>query len=549
MPLATLLGVERLTLSTSNQTPGEQSITVPAGTQGVVVFSRANSAGLTLTSSFAGSWTVIPPSSGVEWLQYAPVTSVGAQTITPEWSSFLAEGPVFYLAYIGNIDNSSPATWVRSTSSGEVDSTNVATTINDLLIALDTCSSSTGTFPGAAAGWTTLGSPYNNGQVGARLRSADAPGASSTTVTRVTDTGTSFHGLSVISIIGLSPSFATGTGPRLSSDFGAGPMAGGPSGEYLRGTSAGGSGTTYNDTLTESVTVAESTATTATFGSTLAEAVTPADANATTATFGSALTETVTPADTNAAGTAIPGAITETVTPADEVTVAATFVGALTETVTPADAQTAVATFTSALAETVTPADTGATVAILLAALAEGVTLADAYAGDVASGSTTYNETIAEALTLADALATSQVFANALSETATFADALSAVQVMLATRSEGITVTDTLAVGLSIQTARTESVTMGDSLANTLTLDATLAEAITLAQALGATQVMLSARSETITLAAVFDASVTIAGGYPDPADVREGVQYGPTGIEFTGTFKGGKGVVLIRRR
>lgn len=240
MPLATLLGVERLTLSTSNQTPGAQSITVPAGTQGVVVMSRANSAGLTLSSSFAGTWTAIAPSSGVEWLQYAPVTATGAQTLTPVWSAFLSEGPVFYIFYVGNIDNSSPAAWVRATSSGEVDSTSVASTADDLVIALDTCSSATGTFPGAASGWTTQGTPYNNGNVGARARTADSPGASTTSVTRVLATGTDFHGLSVISIIGLAPSFATGTGPRLTSDLGGGPLAGGPSGEYLRGTSAGG---------------------------------------------------------------------------------------------------------------------------------------------------------------------------------------------------------------------------------------------------------------------------------------------------------------------
>lgn len=212
------LGTETLTLSTSSTTPGPQSITVPAGTQGVVVMARANSSGLTLTSTFAGSWTSVTPSSGVERLLYAPVTATGAQTITPDWGSFLAEGPVIQLFYIGTIDNSSTAAWVRDANAGEVDNTSVASTINDLVIVMDTCSSTTGTFPGAASGWTTRGTPYNNGNVGARSRTADSPGDPTTSVTRVTDTGTAFHGLSVISIFSASWSnVTTGTGGATSS--------------------------------------------------------------------------------------------------------------------------------------------------------------------------------------------------------------------------------------------------------------------------------------------------------------------------------------------
>jgi hypothetical protein len=35
---------------------------------------------------------------------------------------------------------------------------------------------------------------------------------------------------------------------------------------------------------------------------------------------------------------------------------------------------------------------------------------------------------------------------------------------------------------------------------------------------------------------------------WPDPADVRRGVQYGPTGADYTGTMEGGS-IVLMRRR
>lgn len=42
---------------------------------------------------------------------------------------------------------------------------------------------------------------------------------------------------------------------------------------------------------------------------------------------------------------------------------------------------------------------------------------------------------------------------------------------------------------------------------------------------------------------------LSLPGGYPDVGDVRKGVSYGPTGIEYVGTFKGGKGMVWLRRR
>lgn len=42
---------------------------------------------------------------------------------------------------------------------------------------------------------------------------------------------------------------------------------------------------------------------------------------------------------------------------------------------------------------------------------------------------------------------------------------------------------------------------------------------------------------------------LSLPGGYPDAGDVRQGVSYGPTGVEYVGTFKGGKGTIWVRRR
>jgi hypothetical protein len=39
---------------------------------------------------------------------------------------------------------------------------------------------------------------------------------------------------------------------------------------------------------------------------------------------------------------------------------------------------------------------------------------------------------------------------------------------------------------------------------------------------------------------------------WPDPADVKAGVQYGPTGVDYTGTLTatgGGSNLIMARRR
>lgn len=145
--------------------------------------------------------------------------------------------------------------------------------------------------------------------------------------------------------------------------------------------------------------------------------------------------------------------------------------------------------------------------ALFIVTLGESTTLADQYADAVVSGGTTYNETLAESLTLADTMI--------------------ALQVMPAAITDTVTLSDGATVGLVI--------------------GATLSDAITLADALGATQVMVNGLSETVTVAYSSAGTVPGSGVWPDPADVKAGVQYGPTGTEYTGTKQGG-GSYLRRR-
>lgn len=195
-----------LSLGTS-ATPGAQSITVPPDAQGVLVFSR-NYQGrtLTLSSSFAGSFTSTEDTGDeITGVHYAAVSSTGAQTLTPEWSGAITDGPLFVIAFVKGIDNSSPSNWIRDTDAqandviGSAFSLTVDSTANDVVLAFDSQYSSAGAnTPANESGWTSLQTTVNNNETG-RLRSADTPGSSTTSATTQ---GTEYRGLAVVSIKG-----------------------------------------------------------------------------------------------------------------------------------------------------------------------------------------------------------------------------------------------------------------------------------------------------------------------------------------------------------
>jgi hypothetical protein len=58
---------------------------------------------------------------------------------------------------------------------------------------------------------------------------------------------------------------------------------------------------------------------------------------------------------------------------------------------------------------------------------------------------------------------------------------------------------------------------------------------------------MVSTLGESITASALVS-GVVVSLVWPNPSDVRLGVQYGPTGTEYTGELTGGGGVFLRRR-
>lgn len=276
----------------------------------------------------------------------------------------------------------------------------------------------------------------------------------------------------------------------------------------------------HRPTLTESVAVTDSVVSAQTFASAVVESIAAGDGYATSAVFGAVYSESVTLGDSFSGGMLFLNTLSEPIGVTDSLATQATMHNALTAAVAVGDGVTASAIFNSGVTESITPADTPAGPIVFAVSLSEGVTLADSYADSLAGGPQTYNESISEALAVADAYVSAQTFANTLAESVGLTESSTGPMVMAA------------ALG--------ETVGLADGTVGSLIMAASLGEAIAVAESLGATKLMVSVLGETLTLTA--DLTSTLSGSivWPDPSQVLAGVQYGPTGLEYTGTYTDG---------
>lgn len=482
--MALPVGFVNVALSNAGDS-GNVSLTVPSGAKAWAVFGTYYDGNASqAVTSFTGSGFTTDGLIAVgstdymgAYLAWGRVNTTGSQTVRLQKPGFYFEGPTCQIAFFDVADSANcfrlaPPNALGPQCVGNATGALTRSTSSqpgDLVVAWTGCDGG-GTL-GSITDWTQQGSEQITNADKGRVYTRTAPAGSSTSIT--------------------------------------GPANGYPTLGLIAVYDAAGGGTTYNDSVSETVTVADARAAAAVFASARAESVTLADARSSAAVFVSVRAEPV--------------------VVADGLSVARVMAASYSEGVSTSDGVGGAQQFT--------------------AALSDAVTLADQYASSVTGGGTTYNEVLSEALTLADGLVAAHVMQAALAENAALADTLIGLGLFGAALTEPVTPDTALLAGRVMPASVSESVAVGDSSAGGVVISTSLAEAIAMAEALGATQVMLSAVGETTTLTAQFDATVTVPGGYPDPADVREGVTYGPTGVEYTGTFKGGKGVVWIRRR
>jgi hypothetical protein len=153
------------------------------------------------------------------------------------------------------------------------------------------------------------------------------------------------------------------------------------------------------------------------------------------------------------------------------------------------------ATFPNSMSESMTPAAGEASLQTFVLLLTEAQPLADQYASTVSGGAATYNETIAEALAMADQYIAASVYPNAI--------------------SESVAAGETIGSAALFASILTESIGATDGFSPAFTLTTSIAEAIALLDALGSTAVMVASIGATV---AVLDSST--APGATTEADI-----------------------------
>lgn len=148
---------------------------------------------------------------------------------------------------------------------------------------------------------------------------------------------------------------------------------------------------------------------------------------------------------------------------------------------------------------------------------------------------------VAEAVTSTTAFSSTVLFAADLSEGVSLAEAYANSCGFNATLAAQLTLADQLLGGIGYYDTLTVPVALSDgAVVNTILADS-LGEAIAAASSLGATQVQVASLGATLLLTATY-ANALIRVVWPNPTDVRLGVQYGPTGEDYTGTASFGTG-------
>jgi hypothetical protein len=241
-----------------------------------------------------------------------------------------------------------------------------------------------------------------------------------------------------------------------------------------------GGGTVYNDTIAES------------FASAFA-AVSSMTAIA-------AFTESATMTASQTSAQVANATITETATLVDQFVGGLLTTGSIAESITPTDGFTVSAVFAAAIAEAWAAGDSNAGAAVYAASLSQSVALSDAYIGSIAGGAQTYNEAIAEAVTVADALI--------------------ATGVMQASFAEQITAGATVAASQSIAVAVSEGIALADGTLAQWIVASNLTEVVSLADAYGARMTMVATLSEQVALLAIVSSQSDLI---PNPARTAVG--------------------------
>lgn len=231
--------------------------------------------------------------------------------------------------------------------------------------------------------------------------------------------------------------------------------------------SAGGGGSIYDVSISESVSASDSLSAAAAFGGALAEAVSAADALAAVATLA--------------------GDLSEAASASDVVSAAAAYAGALSEAASASESASAFSVRSAELSEAASASDAVSSTAQMSGALSESVSAADSIDGSI--GAATYAATLSESASADDSWAVAGVLVASLVEAVDAQDVQSASAVLVAVLSEIVTADDALAAAGVYAAAIAESVSAADgwSEQTSTTYSAALEEAVSASDAWSST--------------------------------------------------------------
>jgi hypothetical protein len=222
-----------------------------------------------------------------------------------------------------------------------------------------------------------------------------------------------------------------------------------------------GGGSTYDDTLTESVTAGQSFTNTAVFVSGVLESATVGDAYAAALTAPAALSESASLGDAFVGAAVQSATLTEDVESGESMAVAAAFVASLSDAATLADGYAPANMMPASLSESVTVADDYAPALTISVTLVESATLDDG----VTTG-TIYSDDLTESVTAADGYSAVLTITATVTESVTAADAYASVAVMAAALAEALAPSDSFGAALTMSVQLGESSTLGDGYAD-----------------------------------------------------------------------------------
>ena len=187
--------------------------------------------------------------------------------------------------------------------------------------------------------------------------------------------------------------------------------------------SAGGGPSTYEVSISESVSAADAFSAASVLASALSEAASASDVVAAAAEYQSTLSESASATDAVSGALTVSGALSEAASASDALSSAASLSDSLSEAASASDeidGSVAANTYSAELAEAASASDSWSAAVVLAAQLVEAVTAQDAVTSAAVLGAI-----LSEAASASDSMAAAGVFAAAISEAASASDAWS----------------------------------------------------------------------------------------------------------------------------